>query len=174
MQAYPDLRANLRRAGAPNDVAGSRLVAGIVIQELVFEGAKVDLGQDTDAEFALTLWYSQNHEKSSEPLTAEISFKYDTDDGRGNEAVAQRALKHFKRCKKALAHGQVRSTPRRVRLRCPPVNNHKGPLWVRPSTPDSAFQACIDQFEIEDGNRLRNSCPQLTNNKVHNVLYSIA
>ena len=28
---------------------------------------------------------------------------------------------------------------------------------MRPSTPDSAFQACIDQFEIKDGNRLRNS-----------------
>jgi hypothetical protein len=102
MQAYPDLRANLRKAGAPNDVAGSRLVAGIVIQELVFEGAKVDLGQDTDAEFALTLWYSQNHEKSSEPLTAEISFKYDTDDGRVNEAVAQRALKLFQAMQEGL------------------------------------------------------------------------
>jgi hypothetical protein len=30
-------------------------------------------------------------------------------------------------------------------------------LFVRPNTPDSAFQACIDQFEIKDGNRLRNS-----------------
>jgi hypothetical protein len=30
-------------------------------------------------------------------------------------------------------------------------------LFVKPSTPDSAFQACIDQFEIKDGNRLRNS-----------------
>jgi hypothetical protein len=30
-------------------------------------------------------------------------------------------------------------------------------LFIRPSTPDSAFQACVDQFEIKDGNRLRNS-----------------
>jgi hypothetical protein len=30
-------------------------------------------------------------------------------------------------------------------------------LFIGPSTPDSAFQACIDQFEIKDGNRLRNS-----------------
>jgi hypothetical protein len=30
-------------------------------------------------------------------------------------------------------------------------------LFVKPNTPDSAFQACIDQFEIKDGNRLRNS-----------------
>jgi len=30
-------------------------------------------------------------------------------------------------------------------------------LFIRPSTPDSAFQARIDQFEIKDGNRLRNS-----------------
>jgi len=30
-------------------------------------------------------------------------------------------------------------------------------LFITPSTPDSAFQARIDQFEIKDGNRLRNS-----------------
>jgi hypothetical protein len=30
-------------------------------------------------------------------------------------------------------------------------------LFIRPSAPDSAFQARIDQFEIKDGNRLRNS-----------------
>jgi hypothetical protein len=30
-------------------------------------------------------------------------------------------------------------------------------LVVSASAPDSAFQACIDQFEIKDGNRLRNS-----------------
>jgi hypothetical protein len=30
-------------------------------------------------------------------------------------------------------------------------------LFIRPSTRDSAFQARIDQFEIKDGNRLRNS-----------------
>jgi hypothetical protein len=102
MKAYPDLRANLRKARAPNDVAGSRLVAGISIRELVFEGAKVELGQDTDAEFALTLWYSQNYEESSDPFTAEISFKYDTDDGRVNEAVAQRALKLFQAMQEGL------------------------------------------------------------------------
>src|SRR6266403_1129462 len=28
---------------------------------------------------------------------------------------------------------------------------------VSASTPDSAFQTCIDQFEIKDGNRLRNT-----------------
>ncbi len=31
------------------------------------------------------------------------------------------------------------------------------PVFIRPSAPDNAFQACIDQFEIKDGNRLRNS-----------------
>ena len=41
-------------------------------------------------------------------------------------------------------------------------------LFIRPSTTDSAFQACIDQFEIKDGNRLRDG-PQLTNNTAHNV-----
>src|SRR5512132_713369 len=29
--------------------------------------------------------------------------------------------------------------------------------WADASTPDSAFQTCIDQFEIKDGNRLRNT-----------------
>jgi hypothetical protein len=33
----------------------------------------------------------------------------------------------------------------------------KSLLFIRASTPDSAFQACIDQFKIKDGNRLRNS-----------------
>jgi len=28
-------------------------------------------------------------------------------------------------------------------------------LFIGPSAPDSAFQACVDQFEIKDGNRLR-------------------
>jgi hypothetical protein len=30
-------------------------------------------------------------------------------------------------------------------------------LFIRPNAPDSAFQARIDQFEIKDGNRLRDS-----------------
>jgi len=30
-------------------------------------------------------------------------------------------------------------------------------LFIRPSAADSTFQACIDQFEIKDCNRLRNS-----------------
>jgi hypothetical protein len=100
--AYPDLQANLRKAGVSNDLAGSRLVTGIAIQELVFEGAKVDLGQDTDAEFALTLWYADGRGTSPEPLTAEISFKYETDSGRLSEAVARRALKLFQAMQEGL------------------------------------------------------------------------
>ena len=30
-------------------------------------------------------------------------------------------------------------------------------LFISASAPDSAFQACINQFEIKDGNRLRSS-----------------
>jgi len=30
-------------------------------------------------------------------------------------------------------------------------------LFISASAPDSTFQACIDQFEIKDGNRLCNS-----------------
>jgi hypothetical protein len=102
MSTYPDLQANLRKAGVSNDVAGSGLGAGKVIHELVFEGAKVDLGQDTDAEFALTLWYPENPGPSSEPFTAEISFKYETENGRVSEAVAWRALKLFQAMQEGL------------------------------------------------------------------------
>jgi hypothetical protein len=38
--------------------------------------------------------------------------------------------------------------------------------FIRPSTPDSAFQARIDQFEIKDGATVG---PQLTSNKAHNA-----
>jgi hypothetical protein len=92
MNVYPSLQSNLRKAGAPDQPKDSKLNPGIRIHELVFEGAKVDLGHDTDGEFALTLWYSQ---KPHELLTAEISFKYDTEDGRVKEAVARRALQLF-------------------------------------------------------------------------------
>jgi len=102
MLAYPDLQSNLRKAGVSNDVASSNLVAGMAIRELVFEGAKVDLGRDTDAEFALTLWYPKNGRTSPEPFTAEISFKYETESGRVSEAVARRALKLFQAMQEGL------------------------------------------------------------------------
>jgi len=48
-------------------------------------------------------------------------------------------------------HACPRSWPQWLLLTGKPL------LFIGPSTPDSAFQACIDQFEIKDGNRLRNS-----------------
>jgi hypothetical protein len=92
---YPTLKVNLRKAGVPDHSMGAKLINGIGIHELVFEGAKVDLGHDTDGEFALTLWYPQSEANRSTPLAAEISFKYDTDNGRVNEAVARRSLLLF-------------------------------------------------------------------------------
>jgi len=94
INAYPALQANLRNAGIANLSVDTKLLSGNKIHEFVFEGAKVDLG-DTDAEFALTLWYPYKEAGLSEPLIVEISFKYDTDDGHVNAAVARRALQLF-------------------------------------------------------------------------------
>ena len=95
MNAYPTLQDNLRKAGNSGLAMNSRLIRGIPIHELVFEGAEVDLGSGTDGEFALTLWYRRDAASSSKPLIAEISFKYDTDEGSVNAAVARRAQRLF-------------------------------------------------------------------------------
>ena len=71
------------------------LVQGEAIREWVFEGAEVDLGENLDAELALTLWYPADGPGSSPPAIAEISFKYGTIDGDVAPEVAQRALTLF-------------------------------------------------------------------------------
>jgi hypothetical protein len=77
------------------DGRASNLVRGEPVREYVFEGAKVDLGRDVDAGFALALWYPGDRTGGWAPAIAEISFKYDTDEGDVAPAVAQRAMALF-------------------------------------------------------------------------------
>ena len=93
IELYPNLDSALRSAGVANNALNDALVSGERFHERVFRGALVDLGEDVDAEFDLTLWYAA---KSSKPVIAELSFKYDTQDGELTSAVAWRALLLFR------------------------------------------------------------------------------
>ena len=83
-----------------------KLVAGPTICEWVYQNALVDLGEDLDAEFGFTLWYlfapgaKRNPWKRAlsgevDPSIAEISFDFDTKNGRMDRAAAERASKLF-------------------------------------------------------------------------------
>ena len=63
--------------------------------ERVFSGAfaGVDLGNKIDAEFDLTLWHIAG---AAQPVVAELSFKYEFDNGDLEGAVAWRALVLFR------------------------------------------------------------------------------
>jgi hypothetical protein len=65
----------------------------------VFSGALVDLGNDTDADLDLTLWYAEG---AAEPMIAELSFKYKTRKGAVAGAVARRAMVLFQALQESL------------------------------------------------------------------------
>ena len=86
--------------------AGERLVAGETICEWVYGDAFVDLGENLNAEFGCTLWYLSSAGKKHngwkratsgdvDPTIAEISFDFDTKNGRMDRAAAERASKLF-------------------------------------------------------------------------------
>jgi hypothetical protein len=95
IKRYPGLEKELTRAGVAESVLDAALVKGRPINEVVFEGAVVDLGDDADAEFALTLWYSSEGPPPAAPLVAELSYKYETAKGDVSGPVARRALTLF-------------------------------------------------------------------------------
>jgi hypothetical protein len=102
IKRYPGLEKELTKAGVADDVLGAALVEGRAIREVVFEGASVDLGQNVDAAFALTLWYALDAPANAEPLIAELSYRYETDKGDVSGAVARRALVLFQRLQTGL------------------------------------------------------------------------
>ncbi len=94
----------------PDGVADAKLDPGPTIFEWVFQFAKVDLGRrldgkDFDAEFGFTFWCLQeagakghpfgSDTSSLKPRVAEISFDFETDDGRMDAQAAERALTLF-------------------------------------------------------------------------------
>jgi hypothetical protein len=92
---YPTWKANFKKAKLSELSMNARLLPGPKIHELVFEGAKVDLDHDEDVKFALTLWYNRDDAGAPKPLTAEISFKYEMENGEVDVDVARRALRLF-------------------------------------------------------------------------------
>lgn len=81
-----------------------KLRAGPTVLEWVFQHAKVDLGS-VRAEFGFTLWYfaggaSPDHWQQTangaiDPAIVEISFDYETEDGRVDAEVSRRAVRLF-------------------------------------------------------------------------------
>jgi hypothetical protein len=86
---FPGFATALRRIGIDEEIVRTRLRSGERVHELVFNGALVDLGENVDAEFDLTLWYA---DETAEPMVAELSFKYATNNGAVPGGVARRAM----------------------------------------------------------------------------------
>jgi len=63
-------------------------VGNLTVNEYVYKNASVDLGA-LDGEFSLTLWYNETV-STTQPIVAEISFKYeDTNEGFSNNVVTR-------------------------------------------------------------------------------------
>jgi hypothetical protein len=95
----PGLKAALRRAGVKDEALQAPLLTGERFHELVFSGALVDLGKKVNAEFDLTLWHIEG---TAQPAIAELSFKYEVEDGEVDGGVAWRALVLFRALQETL------------------------------------------------------------------------
>lgn len=95
IDAFPGIDDLLKTLSSSAPRTDAALVTGPAFLELVYSGAKVDLGQDTDGEFDLTFWYPADAVTLDRPVVVEISYSYDTDDGAVNPGVAQRGAKLF-------------------------------------------------------------------------------
>ena len=82
--------SELSNAAPPADAA---LIGGKVFIELLYSGAKVDLGHGTVAEFDLAFWYPADAGSFDKPAIVELSFSYETDNGEVDRGIAQRGAK---------------------------------------------------------------------------------
>jgi hypothetical protein len=87
---FPTLRDYLLESGAAFQPE-TALIAGPLIRERVFKGARVRLGAGVIGKFALTLWYFDR----PVPKVAELSFKCETAEGDMAGKAARRALTLF-------------------------------------------------------------------------------
>jgi hypothetical protein len=94
LELYPTLEDDLRVLGANGLQESTRLRPGPHIHEVALKGAEVDLGQDIQGKFALSLWYFLPLGDDL-PKVAEISFKCALHDGRMPRGAARRALALF-------------------------------------------------------------------------------
>jgi len=88
----PDLGGALRNVGVKKRMFDAPLRSGERIHERVFGRALVDLGDNVDAEFDITLWFVEG---AAEPMIAELSFKYKTRKGVAAAGVARRGMLLF-------------------------------------------------------------------------------
>lgn len=89
---FPSLGDVITRSNQPFD-PHAVLVAGPIIREFVFKGARVRLGETITGAFSLTLWFFGAH--NTRPDVAEISFKCAIENGTMPGRAARRALALF-------------------------------------------------------------------------------
>jgi hypothetical protein len=70
--------------------ASAALEPSVEYREVVYASPKLDLTNDLKSKFALTVWYAPDNPQ--QPELAELSFKYDTVDGKAPFKAARRAL----------------------------------------------------------------------------------
>ena len=87
---YPSFEEELRATAGRIDILAP-LGASPEYRELVYKSTKVDITNGVKARFALTLWY-KGAENQDQPALAEISFKYDANNGKVPNEAARRAL----------------------------------------------------------------------------------
>jgi hypothetical protein len=87
---YPSFDDGLRTVAGHVQMS-ALLEASPEYRELVYESSKLDIINDLKARFALTLWY-KGAENQDHPALAEISFKYEANNGKVPNEAARRAL----------------------------------------------------------------------------------
>jgi hypothetical protein len=98
---FPSLKDNLMSRHERGLTLKTRLAPGLLIEEHVFKGPKVDLGSRISGEFALTFWFFEKQHRV--PQVSEISFKCDLDGGLMPLTVARRAHRLFVAMQEELA-----------------------------------------------------------------------
>ena len=91
-ELFPTLDAHLRAGGAPPPKEGTRLTSAWAIDETIFRGMKVDLGQGSQAEFTITLWRFRT--RAPRRRVAELSYTYKPKN-KSEPAIARAALRLF-------------------------------------------------------------------------------
>jgi hypothetical protein len=97
---YPTLPARLAAAGTPKVDSATQLIPGKIFDEIVFEGAKLELGGEKPAGIDVSLWYAQGTAGKQAPELAELSFKYKVKNADG--AAARKALALFQALQREL------------------------------------------------------------------------
>lgn len=99
IKRYPDLKNRLEQVKSSD--LDADLLPGKEFHEFVLKGPKVAF-DEVNAKFDLTLWYPKN-KSTGEPVTAELSYKYDLDQGKVEAGTAERAFRLFSALQQGLS-----------------------------------------------------------------------